>query len=267
MATTQPARIARRVTSMAVVPLLVAAVLGAVTLALRDLSLPADPDPDRAAELAVPASGTVQPAWLPDGSPVFVVNGQDGVVRVLSAVSPHVTSFAKAVVWCPSSGWFEELQHGSKFASNGAWVGGPAPTGLASHDLTRVGDRVRVGPARPGPARGALPTHEPTGPHCGEDVPDRRTVAHAVEAAPPLGRVLGRATDGWEPASATIAWQADGLWLCARQPAGVGCTGGVALGRRPAPAPHATAGTVLVRTGPDGTLAEPPILLAPAWDP
>lgn len=120
--------------------------------------------------LPLPDPGSVLPAHA-NGRPVFVVHGDDGEVRVLDAISPHDSDPAamKVLAYCESSGWFVDPWHGSKFSDNGAWVGGPAPHGLATHEVLETGtDTLVVGGLRSAPARGTLEGREPDGPDCGD---------------------------------------------------------------------------------------------------
>lgn len=107
--------------------------------------------------LPVPEPGSALPAYLEDGRPVFVSHPEPGEVVVLDAVDPRAPrGWQQMVAWCETSGWFEELRHGSRFNGWGEWTGGPAPTGLAVHpsELADDGKTVRVaGPTGRGPDR------------------------------------------------------------------------------------------------------------------
>lgn len=136
----------RRWSRVAAVVLLLALVVGALVWNARR--------GERA--LTVPTTGGVAAAFL-DGQPVFVVHHADGGVQVLDAASPH-DPFPKVLAWCEPARAFEDLWHGSIFRANGSYIGGPAPTGMASYEiLSRDGGSVRVGDRGPAPSRGEEP--------------------------------------------------------------------------------------------------------------
>lgn len=152
--------------------------VAALVLVLQTLPLPLDApvigDLDRSVDspavLPLPAPGEVAPDHA-NGRPVFVLHDESGDVRVLDAISPHDTdrSAMKVLAYCTTSEWFVDPWHGSKFSRNGAWTGGPAPHGLAEHDVLEVtGDTVVVGGLGSAPARGALQGQEPAGRDCGD---------------------------------------------------------------------------------------------------
>lgn len=172
----------------------------AVTVQVLPLDPPApmidqvqDTAPAGTTVLPLPPAGEVTAAHA-NGRPVFVVHDEDGDVRVLDAISPHPGDGMhglKVLGYCARSGWFEDLWHGSKFAGNGAWVGGPAPYGLAEHTVVAITAKtVTIGPMAAAPARGEREGEEPTGESCtdvmGEDAPDA-LVLHdpAAEGAVP----------------------------------------------------------------------------------
>jgi hypothetical protein len=104
--------------------------------------------------LPVPPVGEAIAAYLEDGTPVFVSHPEDGEVYVLEAFDGHgVGGVHEMVHWCPSSGWFEEARHSTRFNAYGDYTGGPAPRPLLDVPAEVLGDgRVQVtGP--PGPAR------------------------------------------------------------------------------------------------------------------
>lgn len=146
--------------------------------------------PDRVLEL--PDRGEVAAEYLTDGTPVFVVHDDDGTVHVVEAVSTHHPDGARnALIYCRSSGWFEELQHGEKFARDGVWLTGPAPADLPTYevlatkdDSVQVGDRV-VPDGRSQPASHDPDTaeHSARGPSCDESTylgSDGRDVADDI---------------------------------------------------------------------------------------
>jgi hypothetical protein len=104
--------------------------------------------------LPVPPVGGAIPAYLEDGTPVFVSHPEDGEVYVLVAFDGHTPGGVQEMVhWCPSSQQFSEARHGTRFNAFGDYVGGPAPRPLLDVPAEPLDDgRVRVtGP--PGPAR------------------------------------------------------------------------------------------------------------------
>ena len=97
--------------------------------------------------LPVPAVGEVIAAYLADGRPVFITHPAEGDVLVLDAMSPHAPHGANELMaFCPSSGWFEDYYHGSRFNPWGDWTSGPAPTALPAYpsELSSGGETVRV---------------------------------------------------------------------------------------------------------------------------
>ncbi len=185
------ARAARRRTGR--IGATVAAVLAAVAIGVQ--TWPSTPEvpiidevedgvvqDDGTTVLPLPEPGEVLPAHA-NGRPVFVVHAQDGDVRVLDALSPHdpYPEAMKVLAYCTTSGWFEDPWHGSAFSDNGAWVGGPAPYGLATHEVVEVGaDTLTVGTLRSAPARGVLQGTEPTGAACHDDGVDGGTDLEAL---------------------------------------------------------------------------------------
>jgi hypothetical protein len=96
---------------------------------------------DHPRSVALPPAGEVEAAFV-EGHPVFVVHRGAGEVLVLDAVSPH-DPVPKVLAFCRTSCLFEDLWHGSTFLADGAWLGGPAPTGsLAEVDPSVVDDLV-----------------------------------------------------------------------------------------------------------------------------
>lgn len=98
--------------------------------------------------LDVPESGQgPAPVLLDDGTPVFVADQGDEVV-VLDARVPYDGPFVGLdvlVVWCETSGLFEESPGGSRFAPDGTYLGGPAPGGLVAYEIDHLDDRrIRV---------------------------------------------------------------------------------------------------------------------------
>ena len=93
----------------------------------------------------------------------YVVDADAGI-RALLARS---TQKGEPVRYCITSGWFEDLHHGSMFDSLGRYVLGPAPRGLDLLDVAVVSGDVWVDPTQltTGPPSGARDL-SPTGPFC-----------------------------------------------------------------------------------------------------
>lgn len=141
--------------------------------------------------LPVPPVGEAIPAYLEDGTPVFVSHPEEGEVRVVGALNPHVVGWGgKLVAWCPSSGWFEDLYHSATFNAWGDYTGGPAPYALPDHEaiLSADGTTVQVTGAvdhtRDRADRRA--EQPPAGPACGDGYGDPPTETGATVHEPPL---------------------------------------------------------------------------------
>ncbi len=95
----------------------------------------------------VPPLGQAAPANLADGRPVFVVHHADGTAEVIDGYSTHVPwGLAKLVAWCSTSRTFDDVFHGARWSESGAYISGPAPTGLATYQSTTQPDgRLLVG--------------------------------------------------------------------------------------------------------------------------
>ncbi len=120
--------------------------------------------------LPIPAPGKAAPAFLADGSPVFVVTTEGGSTHVLSAVSTHKPfGIGELIGWCPGSQTFLDPSHGSTWFATGTYLGGPAPTGLVPYGFTVLaGGELRVGTALAPPARGVGVRTPITGPFCNQ---------------------------------------------------------------------------------------------------
>lgn len=118
--------------------------------------------------LPIPAPGKAAPAFLADGSPVFVVTTEGGSTHVLSAVSTHKPfGIGELIGWCPGSQTFLDPLHGSTWFATGTYLGGPAPTGLVPYGFTVLaGGELRVGTPLAPPARGVGARTPITGPFC-----------------------------------------------------------------------------------------------------
>lgn len=159
--------------------------------------------------LPVPEVGEALPAYLEDGRPVFVSQPEAGEVVVLDAVDPRAPwGWQQLVAYCSSSGWFEELRHGSRFNGWGEYLGGPSPGGLASYpsEVMADGESVRVtGPRGEPPERlDAADTRERAqrGPNCdgNRDAGSKPTTAATYHHVPPeLAAIDGAdvAADRW----------------------------------------------------------------------
>ncbi|HVM13861.1 MAG TPA: hypothetical protein VM287_05990 [Egibacteraceae bacterium] len=173
--------------------------------------------------LPVPPVGEAAPQWHPtEGIPVFVVHHRDGDVSVVEPVNPHaITKVARPVGWCPQ-GYFEDPLHGSQFAPDGEWAGGPAPSDLVTYD-TGPGprpDSVEVGrrnvPQQRTKTHSSLP--EISGP-CGSpeglvfhDAHPTRGQVHT-----PAQAVAEEPSSRWLLVDAHVFVDADGRqWACER---------------------------------------------------
>ena len=111
--------------------------------------------------LVRPAAGEVRADYLADGTPVWVIGHEDETVSVLSSFSTHVPlNLITMVWWCPSALGLDDPAFGSKWDEHGIKLGGPAPTGLPTWDVTLEDDRVVVGDVNAGAPIGT----EPDGP-------------------------------------------------------------------------------------------------------
>jgi hypothetical protein len=172
------------------------------------LSVPAEPVAVNGM-LPVPEVGEAMPAYLEDGRPVFVSHPEAGEVVVLDAVDPRAPwGWQHLVAYCSSSGWFEELRHGSRFDGWGEWTGGPSPGGLATYpsEVTADGDRVRVTGPRSQPPERRDPTdarqQEPRGPSCAEGTypasdPASAAIYHRAPTDPPAVKGMDVPTGRW----------------------------------------------------------------------
>ena len=97
--------------------------------------------------------------------PAYVVADPPRTPITLLARSPHL---GERIVYCQSSGWFEDPAHGARFDRLGNYVLGPADRGL-DRLATLVQDGVVwVNPnaVTLGPARGSHKVEPPAGPFC-----------------------------------------------------------------------------------------------------
>lgn len=149
------------------------------------------------ATLDLPPAGEVAAAHA-GLRPVFVAHRDNGEVLVLDAISPDraTTELPKVLAFCrdpwifetedgstavETPGVFRDLWHGSLFALDGSWLGGPAPTGLPRLHVQSVDDdTVTIGLPWPAPEREAGPFEDVLGPRA--DV-DGRPVADGTDCA------------------------------------------------------------------------------------
>ena len=100
---------------------------------------------------------------LPQAPAYVVVDPPRSPIAVLA----RSTHLGERIIYCPSSGWFEDPAHGTKFDRLGNYELGPAPRGL-DRLATLVQDGVVwVNPNEVtlGPPRGSHDI-KPTGPFC-----------------------------------------------------------------------------------------------------
>ena len=100
-----------------------------------------------------------------DGSGVILVLDR-GEPIALSALDPR----GQPVVYCETSGWFQDVNHGSQFDRLGHYALGPAPRGLDRFAVLVFGDDVFVDRQQvmTGAPRYQPPARETTGPFCAE---------------------------------------------------------------------------------------------------
>jgi Rieske Fe-S protein len=96
--------------------------------------------------------------------PAYVVVDPPRTPIALLALSTHL---GERIIYCRSSGWFEDPAHGTKFDRLGNYGFGPAPRGLDRLATLIQDGVVWVNPNEitPGPPRGTYDI-TPTGPFC-----------------------------------------------------------------------------------------------------
>jgi cytochrome b6-f complex iron-sulfur subunit len=113
-----------------------------------------------AARSVIRAQGVV----LVEEAHAFLVDTGGAIPLAVSTRSPQL---GETVIYCRTSGWFEDPMHGSKFDPLGRYTVGPAPRGL-DRFAVRVLDGVAwidSAAVTPGPPRGS-PTTAPAGAFC-----------------------------------------------------------------------------------------------------
>ena len=116
-------------------------------------------EPDDSFSLQRPNAGQARADYLADGTPVWVIGHQDGSVDVLSGFDTHVPfNLGKMLWWCPSARALDNPNHGSRWDEYGVKLGGPAPAGLASWEVTVRSSRVFLGSPRPAPSLDTPPS-------------------------------------------------------------------------------------------------------------
>lgn len=168
--------------------------------------------------LAAPAPGEVRPDYLADGSPVWVVGHDDGSVSVLSGFDTHRPyNLGKVLWWCETAKAFDNPEHGSKWDEYGFKLGGPAPTGLASYDVTIAGGVLEVGapnepPAYDDPATGPSASEREW---ClGSDAPILYHTFEGWQAWNSPAAAVAAAPDGWILLDGRVAADAGAVFLC-----------------------------------------------------
>lgn len=209
--------------------------------------------------LELPPVGTVRPALLADGTPVFVAHDRPGEVRVVEALAPEtvsVSGIGELVAWCEEGRRFVAGHHGRTFAPNGdRYVGStpgrlpvddpPVPQNLVVREWEVVdgsvgaGDPLRVGaPLDPGDPPSELrrpqldAAQSSLGPpaSCQLPLPPLLTPVPGsdtpIGGRPPVdhGSVAGPLdpdVDGWQIVRTDLLVTADGgAALCDLEPAG-----------------------------------------------
>jgi hypothetical protein len=141
-------------------------------------------DSEPPVSLRRPAAGEVRADYLPDGTPVWVIGHEDGSADVLSGFDTHVPSnLGKLLWWCPSARALDNPHHGSKWDEYGVKLGGPAPSGLPSWEVTVQGGRILLGSMRPAPPLNTSPR--------GPSEINREWCTH------PEDEVIAHTFDGW----------------------------------------------------------------------
>lgn len=100
------------------------------------------PSPSRKFRLRIPESLAPGQAYLPPGHAVAVFRDREGVYAI-STTCTHLGCIVK-----PGAGGFDCPCHGSRFASDGSVVKGPAPTPLPWFEVEARGDEVVVNEER-----------------------------------------------------------------------------------------------------------------------
>ena len=102
-----------------------------------------------------------------DGAGVILVLHR-GEPIALSALDPR----GQPIVYCETSGWFQDINHGSQFDRLGHYALGPAPRGLDRFAVLVFGDDVFVDRQQvmTGAPRFQPRAVEPSGPFCAEGV-------------------------------------------------------------------------------------------------
>jgi hypothetical protein len=164
--------------------------------------------PEFPVTLDLPARGEVAAVHVGE-RPVFVVHLEGGEVLVIDAISPHSsTELPKVVAFCrdpwtfltpdgedvvETPGTFGDLWHGSLFALDGAWLGGPAPTGLPRYPvLSTTNGTVEIGAPTAAPDRAVGPFEDRLGPEVhdarpGDSTPGCTTVFDQSRSDSPAG--------------------------------------------------------------------------------
>lgn len=160
--------------------------------------------------VAVPPRGQVEPVFLEDGSPAFVVAHEDGSSSVIEAFSGHVPwGLKKLLWWCPATRQFEDPFHGSQFDERGTYLEGPSPNNLGSY-RTEPGDeghlRVQARGTFVAPLPAGLKPSRSTQPNC-ESVDEAVVHQFDQDDVTPL-EAVGDAPDGWTALEGSLTLEA-----------------------------------------------------------
>jgi Protein of unknown function (DUF4232) len=229
-----------RVSAVAVASAGSIAVLLLIWLALRPFERSVRPE---ATIFDVPPAGTVAPALLSDGRPVFVVHLEGGVGVVDAGSTDRPWGIGALVAWCPSSRTFDDLFHGARWSAAGSHLTGPADGDLTIYRTTTLPNgRVRVAQAGVSARLSVMPASPR---FCETPAAAVLPLVPTPIAISPSG-VVGAAPGGWVTIRALLAVQPSGARLCSISTWGPGCADGAPVEGIDVHGMLAAAGTRLV---------------------
>ena len=205
--------------------------------------------------LPVPDRGSASAGYLDDGTPVFVSHANDGTVRVLDALDPHLDG--KLIAYCPQVDRLLEPRAGSTYLLDGTWTGGPSPADLSRYPAETTDDGARVvvsGPVEASEGRSAE-QRDFTGMRCDDVVmhdPDRSEPDLPVREAVPDDGSWGWAYVRLEVFDDRSLILCDALRGCPRRQDGLPTGAQLPAANDPADFPDTTMLWALVHNGTDG---------------